>query len=276
MIRSNKKEKGVILITVFWVLFFLAVTAFTLGMRARMHIRIRSLRNTQMQMDQLARQGVDEMIALLAADDDKVDSFQDQWTKDFSLQKDYGLLSCEVVDEDRFLNINTVPEPVLENLPSLVGGLSQDIIKKIEKQRPFNVLRELMDIGGVNKEDYYASPIGMEDEFTVFSDGKININTAPEQVLMMVPDMTKAAADTIIEKRRDTPFADADTLSDELSRLGLSAGQVSSLIKIAKVNSSCFLITARAVSENKRISRTLYVVAKRKSRKFKVIYDREN
>ncbi len=276
----NKAHRGFVLVIVMWVLFFLSVTALTLGFKNRISIRLQSLSNEQMRMTYLAREGINRCLALLAAERNSFDALSEEWGKDIFLQTEDGVLSCTVVDEDRRLNINTVPHDMMLGLRTFSPNIDEDMIAVLEKARPYNVIRELLDVTGLRPEDFYGAPEdgnpGLPDMLTVFSDGRININTAPKEVLAMIPGMTDTALEAILGRRVTTPFENNETISEELSLLGLTLAQVSAVVKVGKVDSAVFRITARAVSQRKHIAKKTELVVKRQDGKFTVLLAKEN
>jgi general secretion pathway protein K len=80
---------------------------------------------------------------------------------------------------------------------------------------------------------------------TVYSDGLVNINTAPKEVLMALSEeITPSMADSIIKRRDEKPFADA---SDIRSVSGFET-LVFSLRGRIKVKSDIFRVRTRAIS----------------------------
>ncbi|MBI4845563.1 MAG: general secretion pathway protein GspK [Candidatus Omnitrophica bacterium] len=280
MKRCNKDNKGIILVIVLWVLFFLSVTALTLGMQNRLNIRLQSLTNEKARMLYLSRESVNRIIILLAKDDPSFDAFSEEWSTGVSLQNEEGITLCEVNDEDRCLNINTAPVELIERIKLIFPGLGEEEIKLIANLRPFNVKKELLDLAQIDREIFYGNPsegkIGMQDMITVFSDGKININTAPKEVLMILPNMNEGVVDTILSHRQVTPFNSNETLSEGLSLLGLTPEQVGSLIKICKVQSSIFSVKVNSASKRKHVSKGLELIFKRVENKFNVLLAKEN
>ena len=275
-----QNKKGIILVLVLWVMFFLSVAALTLGYMNRINIRLRSLRNESLRMRYLAQEGINRAIIKLSADETESDSFFDNWSKDFSLQKDEGLLSYKVIDEDRFININKAESELLEGLEVIVPELSEQEFKAIELMRPFNVKREIISALEIEEEIFYGNAdlgkIGLNDVITVFSDARININTVSKETLMLLPGMTETAAISIIDRRSGSAFESNDTISEDLSIIGLTAAQISSIIKLFKVDSAWFRIKAEAVSSRKKITRSIEVVVHRNEGTFNTLIYKEN
>lgn len=81
---------------------------------------------------------------------------------------------------------------------------------------------------------------------TVYSDGLVNVNTAPKEVLMALSEeITPEMADRVIERRKEKPFADA---SDIRAVNGFET-LVFSLQGRVKVKSDIFRVRARATSK---------------------------
>lgn len=81
---------------------------------------------------------------------------------------------------------------------------------------------------------------------TVYTDGLVNINTAPKEVLMSLSDeITPEMADRLIERRSAMPF----TQTSDIRNLGGFETLALSLQGRIKVKSDVFRIRARAVSE---------------------------
>ncbi len=280
MKNCDKPDKGIILVIVLWVLFFLSVVVLTLGFKNRINIRLRSLNNEELRTFYLAKEGINRIIVKLAADETEFDALTDDWSKEFVLEKDHGTVSVKVTDEDRFLNINLISKEVLNNLTELFEGLQKEDLANIYKGRPFNVARELKDITQIDDDKFDIittdGKVKLYDLLTTFSDGKLNINTVPEEVLLMIPGMDRRPVEAIIERRQSTPFEDIDNLSEELSLLGLTPEQVGSLIKLIKVDSSVFRIKSKATSSGRSIEKQLEVVIRREDDGFKMLYAGEN
>ncbi|MFH2138963.1 MAG: helix-hairpin-helix domain-containing protein [Candidatus Omnitrophota bacterium] len=280
MNKTIQNKSGTILVLVLWVLFFLSVVVLTLGFKNRISIRLRSLNNEQLKMFYLAKEGLNRAIMELAEDNPDFDAFMDNWSKDFTLQNEEGLLSYKVIDEDRRVNINTVEQDILNNIKLIVPGFTDQEKELIAKLRPFNVEREILAAAGIDEEVFCADEavggVGLSDLITVYSDGRINLNTASKEVLMILPQVTEAVAMSIIDHRAGAPFESEEALSEDLSLLGLTPAQVSSIVKFTKVSSSVFRIRATASSGNKHISKDLEMVISRNKGKFNTLFFKEN
>ena len=276
----GKDDRGIILIIVLWVLFFLSIVVLTLGFKNRINIRLRSMNNEQLRSFYLAKEGISRTLLKLGEDNNGFDSLSDEWSKNLLLENDYGMLSVEVIDEDRFLNVNLISRGMFDGVGELFDDMQEKDLEAIYKRRPFNVASELkyIDLIDDDKFDIMTSDgkAKLYDLLTTFSDGRININTASKEVLSMIPGMSQKTIEAIIDRRSSTPFEDQDALSEELSLIGLTPEQVGSLIKVAKVSSSAFRIRSLAVSSGRSIEKLIEIVIRRDEDGFQILYAGEN
>lgn len=136
------------------------------------------------------------------------------------------------------------------------------------KNSPFEFLEELLLVRGITRDLYFgtAEYKGLRGFVTVQgSDGKININSAPAEILLAINrDMTEELASQMIEFRSDEGNKD---LLGELNWYEDSSGQWPGDVKFdpKKITtaSNYFTITARA--KYGEIERTLKAVVRRDS-----------
>lgn len=89
-----------------------------------------------------------------------------------------GSFVYTVLDEESKININTASTEVILRLPGLDDTeLVQNIIQS--ELRPFHYKEEILLVKGMTRETYDK----FKDFITVYTDGKVNINTAPAEVL---------------------------------------------------------------------------------------------
>lgn len=186
----------------------------------------------------------------LDADDNNYDTLDEIWSRPVpTIDLGEGTIQIVVEDEERKININRLvlkngnaPDDqrlavfrrlleILDIDPSLadavvdwldndetprVGGaesafyLSRKFPHK-SKNDLFDTVEELRLVRGVTQEVFEK----IRPFITVYSSGKVNINTAPVQVLMAlsagqgeadVGEITEALANEIVEYRKDAPF----------------------------------------------------------------------
>lgn len=117
-----------------------------------------------------------------------------------------GKFSYTLSDEESRININTASEDALAMIP----GISQELAGKISSSllKPFYAPEELMYVEGFDENAYLAC----KDFITVYSSGKVNINTASIEVLKAagIPDGVASR----IERFRTGPDAKSATEDD--------------------------------------------------------------
>jgi len=91
-----------------------------------------------------------------------------------------------------------------------------------------------------------AKPVERLTKFlTVYTDGLVNINTAPKEVIMALSDeITPSMADDLVERRKDRPFKDAAEIRAVKGFETLGFGLQGRI----KVKSDIFRVRTRAIS----------------------------
>ena len=124
-------------------------------------------------------------------------------------------------------------------------------------------------LGGEDKKKRKVT--GFADYVTIWSKGKVNINTAPAQVLLSLSDkMTNEIANAIVAKRknREDIFKKTTELPQKVSEVTKSVfGEIQDKIGVA---SEYFRITATATTEN--VTKQLVAVVHRQEKKVYTIY----
>ncbi len=102
-------------------------------------------------------------------------------------------------DEEGKININTAGKEILERLPGLNSTLADAILEyRLKKEsHEFDLVEELLFVDGINEGVYDKC----KNYVTVYSNSKINMNTAPVEVLFAL-GFDKQLAENIREYRR--------------------------------------------------------------------------
>jgi len=174
------------------------------------------------------------------------------------------LLEFECLDEAAVASImdwideDDVPNP---------DGAENDYYSGLEnayscKNRPIDNIEELLLVKGISLEIYYGynlaegdnylsetsefvddiprnSAAGLCDLLTVYGDGKININTAPKQVLDAIPMLSDTALSEIISMQKGTSRK-FNSMDDIQKNENFNAADMLLLAQIAKFNSNHF------------------------------------
>jgi len=224
-------------------------------------------------MSDLAFEAVKE---IFRNDDPKVDYIGEFWSQNISVPIENGKVTVTVVDQERYLNPNylvnkqgkinekymrvfdrlfdllDINKTVLYNI---VDWIDKDDISSggIEKYPDYQAknsrldsLDELLLIQGIDKTVFNGrvSPTGfipgLRSVLSPYSNGKVNVNTAPKYVLMSLdPDIDENIANAIISYRKKKPFKNLNDL-DLVD--GITGDIIHRISTITDVKSNNFLI----------------------------------
>jgi type II secretory pathway component PulK len=126
----------------------------------------------------------------------------------------------------------------------------------------FHDIAELRGIRGISDSDWYGTDRvpGLRQVLTTFGDGRVNVNTAPKEVLQLLPGVGEAGAASIL-KVRNGPDGEAGTRDDRgwntwdvfAADSGISGDTLQSLQQLCKFDSSYFKIEAVATRRGGKI-----------------------
>jgi general secretion pathway protein K len=251
-------QRGIALLTVLWVLTVLMVIVFSFSYMARTETLSTLAFKEGMEKRFLAEAGVERGILELfyqkrmqnSAIKDLVEGGE-VWKTDgtpFSGQLGDGTYTVRIFDESGKININSLPDNLLEQLlRNLVGNLGfegtaldtivdsildwrdKDDLHRLHgaesdyyqslpnpykaKNGNFDTLEELLLVKGVTRELLYGvgKKKGLFDFLTVHGIiYKINVNAAPKEVLMAIPGMSAEVADALIAFRQTQEIQQKD------------------------------------------------------------------
>ncbi len=177
------------------------------------------------------------VLEALRREDQSIDTLQDRWALPFVFETEEGSIEISIYDEDRFFNLNTLPKgriqkEIFARLLELLdissayvdvvlgwmGKGSAPLSDYPPKGSALDSVEELLYMG-FKKEDLYGKSYGnvsypgLLSLVTVYSSGKINVNTAPKYVLMALdPRIDSSLADRIIAYREKKPFRNLQDL----------------------------------------------------------------
>lgn len=174
-------------------------------------------------------------IAIIRSDDPTVDHLGERWAYPISFKTERGELTISIYDEDRFINLNRAGEDLelfrnifsylriesqyLERLLIWIGKKDGSFDSQYPiKRAPLHSKEELLYVG-FKPEDLQGKNIGetfypgLWSVSTTFSSGKVNVNTAPLTVLMLLDSrIDQALATKIVERRTKEPFRKPEDL----------------------------------------------------------------
>jgi len=135
------------------------------------------------------------------------------------------------------------------------------------KNGPLAALEELLLVKGMTKEILYGQDEkkGLIHYLTLFSDGKVNINTASVEVLASLSDkIDNVTAQAIIDYRQKNPFQEIK-YDDIKSLPGMTLEIFNDIKDQCDIKSSTFSL--RAEGQVREIKKVIYTVLKREENK---------
>jgi type II secretory pathway component PulK len=259
--RLPADSKGSILILAFWALSLLSLFAIYMGQGVRQKLALMDRLIGRSQLYGAAQAGARRGEAELRKPDTDaaIDSLKEPWAQAQSMYKDVkvgeGAFSLNIIDEERKVNINTAGLDVLKRLfkevSSVDDAMSEEIASAIIdwrdadsaslalgaennyystlkypyscKDARFDILDELLLVRGVTVTIYNS----VKDHLTIYGQGQVNVNTAPNEVLMAL-GLDKKLADKILlfrsgkdgveETEDDNVFAGSASIVPQLSQ----------------------------------------------------------
>lgn len=238
-------NKGTVLMVTLWILAILSLLAIGIGFRATIDLRLVGYRIDSLKAYEIAKAGVIYAINEIA--NDKSNDTDTLWECGITLGPDetfdgkfrnikmgeghFDVTSIE--DQERKININRAPRPVLMNLLSGAANAGElaDNIKAWRgplpneeapsisakdysgkdyacKGAPFDVIAELLLVKDIMPEIYYGQDLanGLANLATVYGpeEFKVNINTIDETSLAAVlasVELDRGVAASIVEYR---------------------------------------------------------------------------
>jgi len=175
-------------------------------------------------------------IPYLQRDNTNYDSLNDIWATPVEFPLPEGKIKIQVEDEERYINLNLVQKKggfeIVKRLFDIlkINSLSAETLRTWvtgvgfwdreypPKKAPLESLEELRFLGISNK-DFYGKAIGFEfypglsQVATVWGSGRVNLNTAPVEVIMALsPQIDRTLAENLIEYRKTHPLKKVEDL----------------------------------------------------------------
>lgn len=301
-------EKGLVLVVVLLLISVLVpyVLSFSLSSISSL-LQASNFRDSFYAL-RMARSGIEGAIALLERDDPSFDSLHDVWATSFpTVFVGEGNLSVKIEDEDGKININLlvrrdgkeVDRRIERHLrgvirriggnPDIVDALIDWIDKDDEptgslgaesnyyrergypcKNGPVESVEELFLIRGFDREILVDR--GLLGYITIFPpDGRINVNTAPKEVLYTLhPELREGLCEEIERRRREAPLKKIQDLRDVI---GISAPLYARIMPFVKVNSNIFRIESTYTIG--KVRKRVEVTVRREEKRSRVLVWRE-
>lgn len=287
-----RREGGFVLIVVLWTLALLTILTIAFARRSMYDNRIAAYTLDRSQAIQLARGAVQrgiveiqqkETVDVLQAKEGRT-SLDQRWAQPrdlFTSEPTFRLTGpveregdvCEyrIVDEDRYISINRANKEVIEEIESMSFRTVSEIMNRRttlsgEREHAFTSLEELRVLEGMNEsiwEGQGETP-PLDEILTVWGGQRVNINTAPPDVLRLIPDVSESAVEAVIYYRAG-PDGVAYTADDRFfkylgevpERAGITPEEASKLERYCAIDSAFFTITGYATQRQGRIRATV-------------------
>jgi type II secretory pathway component PulK len=291
-------DNGYVLIIVLGLLMALSIMAMSLGAAVRSDLAQTRWLQDETAAEFLAKGGIEWAIHYLNTLERHNTLWQAAWqsqsavfqrrslgagTFDLTYQDATGTLRYGLQDEEARVNLNRAPSTLLAALPGLTVDIAAAIVTH-RQQQPWETPEALVTRGLVTAALLYGTEAqpGLAAYVTVWGSGKININTAPLQVLTTLPGLTPAIATALLHHRQgpdqqpgtgdDRPFRDPAEL---LQVPGVTPADLTQFVAFITVVPTVFrgIITGRVANPQRgeRVYRRLAVID-RTSRPVQVRY----
>ena len=191
-----QRNKGIILISAFWIMAILSVFAIIIAHRVSFQMNMVRSRLSHEKAFYVAKAGIESALAQR-----KADGFKDVLFGE-------GKFNVGMYDEESRININKITINELKQLfkntgfsDDAIASLAASTIAWRDKSLGFDAPEELLLVEGFTSDIFYGKDSnGLEGYVTVYGSGLININTASDFVLQGV--LGQELSDYIIGQRK--------------------------------------------------------------------------
>jgi len=291
------RQRGFVLVVVLWMLALMTIITIGVGTRAFLDRRAAAYALDQAQAKMMARGAAQRAIVEVRNKiyNDSIDGdehvgathFGQKWAKPMVLSRGGPLplgenfpndaVWFQIYDEDGRININTALNPTVEVILAAMHKkydvMPQQVRRRINKRllegdhdgEPrayFHALEEVRKLRGVDEEHWYGvdGGPGLRDLLSVYGTNKININTAPEAVLRLIPELSERDVEEIIAIRAgsDGVFGSEDdqgfnTFDELFNWTGISGDAAQALRAYGSVSSRFYRVEGYATRRNGRV-----------------------
>ena len=157
-------------------------------------------------------------------------------------------VESDAEDEDT-VNINTADAGRLETLDGIDEGIADRIIDHRNSQGNFQNVDQLKEVKLITEDEFRSivDRITTKDGATI--SGSININTAPQEILQLLPEMDTDKAGAIITRRESEP--EDNERADALAEAGIEGNpfeNISELLDVEGIDMNTFRQIAELVT----------------------------
>ena len=152
-------------------------------------------------------------------------------------------------DEEDIVNINTADAGRLQTLDGIDDGIANRIIDHRNSQGNFQNVDQIKVVRLITEQEFSS----IVDQITTTDDaiisGGININTAPQEILQLLPGMDSDKADAIISHRESQP--EDNEKAEALEEAGIEGNpfeNISQLLEVEGIDMGTFRQIAELVT----------------------------
>ena len=152
-------------------------------------------------------------------------------------------------EEEDTVNINTADAGRLQTLDGIDEGIAERIVDHRNSQGNFQNVNQLQEVKLITEEEFSS----IVDQITTTEDaivsGVININTAPQEILQLLPGMDADKASAIISRRESQPEDSEQAAA--LAEAGVEGNpfeRISQLLEVEGVDMGTFRQIAELVT----------------------------
>ena len=192
--EARRKNKGLVIIAVLWMVVVLMVMTAILGRKSRLDMKVCVARMDSVRCKWACRAGIEKAIAVMNEDktENENDSLQDTWSNNAEDFNNVELNQCsftvKVIDESSKLNINTATKEQLLGLPDMTEDIADAIIDwrdsddtpsglgvesgyyeslqygYMAHNGPFRTIRELLLVKDVTEQLFYGEDTNLNGQ----------------------------------------------------------------------------------------------------------------
>ena len=293
VVRDETGTRGSILVFTLWILVCLTLISLGFGHRVRLETKAAGYTVANTQAFYKAESALyEKAIELIggrgtdgaeAAQNNGVEDGGDEWD-----------VRCEAVPEEGKVNVNLAPEDMIRNLKPIKGGIGRAILRKRlgddlkrggDDDVTFRLPEELLIVEEIDPEEWYGEKEGepgIRDLFTVYGDGKIDLNSALPEIIEAIPGIDRRVAADIVAFRTgpDGTFGTKDdhtwkSFKEFKASLKLSEDKLAPITKYCKIGSDFYTITVAASKSGSRATARIAAVIRIGGDDFSVVSWRE-
>lgn len=159
-------------------------------------------------------------------------------------------ISVESSDEDEdVVNINTADAGELQSLDGIDAGIADRIIDHRNSQGNFQNTDQLKEVKLITEDEFSSIVDRITTKEEAVVSGVININTAPQEILQLLPGMDADKAQAIISRRELEP--EDNERADALAEAGIEGNpfeNISELLDVEGIDMAIFRQIAELVT----------------------------